>query len=225
MSDVNYPKKNPLTGTVVIEPPAAPRAPNPVPTPMVPVHGARPLASHPLERTIRIEDVATHAPPLPPVSLAEEDEPPPMTQAVPFRLNGSHIPFSRAAAPVPESERSSQPPSRTPWSEVTEDVPAAAHALSGTLVVEPEAAALLDISYASNARAETGNAPAAPPPAEPVPLPPLPPSDPWGLELRAIEPTPPVAPVAPPVAPPAPKIRERQEARTGLYGRFFKGKG
>lgn len=247
MSDANKPPnvpgrtfdaKNPRTGTLVIEPPQPPA--NTSSNEVVPAT-VRQAGPHPLEGTVRIADIAKLVPSLPhpapvapslplpppvapsfgppPVPTPREEEEPPMTRAIPFRLNGPPIPFSGAARPVVrDTERESQLPPRTPWDEVREHVPTAAHALSGTLVVEP-AIPPTSSRAPDEARPLGQGEVAAPPASEPPPLPP--PSDPWGLKLREVEPEPREPPPAPP---PAPKVHERQEVRQGLYGRFSKGK-
>lgn len=162
-------------------------------------------------------DIASLVPNLP---KADPDSPP-ATQAIPMRLNGPPVPF--AAPSKPESERISQLPQKAPWADVRKDVQPAQHALSGTIVDPPSQRAPM-----------TAAAPAAPvapaPPSVPVPepaveLPPLPPEDPWGTQLKDVEPEPEAPAPQPAPAAPAIKLPERQEVKKGLYSRFLKNKG
>ncbi|NUP13181.1 MAG: hypothetical protein HOW73_44650 [Polyangiaceae bacterium] len=250
MPENKPPRTNPLTGTVVIEPPAAPvperprganatvelpapprktvelPAPQPTPRPAVVVAPPGRPAAHPLEGTVVLGDIASLVAGLPP--LVPEEEVPPATQAIPLRLNGPAVPFAGASHPhaPSESERASQLPPRAPWSEVRDHVQPAGHALSGTLVAEPPASVPPATELAPRPLPRNEDPRyfhvAAPAPSErSAPAPASEPNkDPWGAQLRDVEQ--PVPQPAPEA--PAAKLPERKEVRKGLYGKFFKTK-
>ncbi len=159
------PRTNPLTGTVVMEPPREEAPPETVvvPTAVAPTH--------------------------------------PRPQATPFPM----------ARRQPAQEQGGDRDSKLPWRETRDDVKPAAHALSGTMVVEPPApeTVVLPAPVAASAPAPMP-APAPAPIREDL----LPPKDPWGTALPAPAPAP---------APPPPP-EKRANPRTGMMKSFYDGK-
>jgi hypothetical protein len=190
------PKQNPLTGTLVIEPPAT-QAPPPRPAPAA-------IAAHPLERTMVIEPPAGDRT----MPLVEE---PPKTQAMPQQPTSLAAPF-RVASPRRETPAPGTP---VPWHNVRDDVAPAQDARWSTLVVEPPSAPAPKPPPAAAAPVQD-----EPPSIEDL----LPPPDPWGAGLPA-EPEPPPQPEPVAISPRETKATERVHeqknvVRSSLYGRF-----
>lgn len=195
---MNPPKHNPLTGTVVMEPPAAaPKAP-----PSKPAITAG--APHPLDRTMMIE------PPAGDRTMPLPDEPP-KTQAVPSQPASLRAPF-----PVASPHRPPAQATPAPWQQVREDVSPAADARWSTLIVEPPAA--------PPPAPPPKEAPAPTEEAAPAIEDLLPPSDPWGARLnaeaQAPEPAPPAAPIVPETSETERVVERKNEVRNSVYGRF-----